>query len=149
MKYRLIILAPIACFLASACTSEESATAEADSISEDTAAYSGISADEAVTLVGTEPFWGAEITGEDLRWTTPENIEGVTIQVARFAGNNGLGYSGELEGEAMQIAVTPGECSDGMSDRTYPFTATITIGDRQLTGCGYTDVQKYSGEETP
>ncbi len=116
---------------------------------EETAAYSGIAPEEVLTLVGTEPFWGAEIDGGDLRWTTPENIEGTAIEVTRFAGNNGLGFSGTLEGEVMQVAVTPGACSDGMSDRTYPFTATIEIGDRQLNGCGYSDVQSYTGEETP
>ena len=27
------------------------------------------------------------------------------------------------------------ECSDGMSDRTYPLTAKVEIGDETLTGC--------------
>ena len=27
------------------------------------------------------------------------------------------------------------DCSDGMSDRTYPLTAKVEIGDETLTGC--------------
>lgn len=114
---------------------------------EETAAYDGISPSETVTVVGNEPFWNGEITGDRMTWSTPENIDGETIGVSRFAGNNGLGFSGTLEGQPLQIAVTPGECSDGMSDRTFPFTVTVSLGDEQLSGCGYTDAQPYTGGE--
>ena len=114
-----------------------------------TSAYDGIEQAEKLSLGGTEPFWSATISGETLVWTTPEISEGLTIPVKRFAGNNGLGFSGDLDGKFIQIAVTPGECSDGMSDRTYPFTVTMMLGDQQLQGCGYSDVQLFEGEETP
>lgn len=137
------------CAVISGCSGSETAQEEGVSTDPDTAPYSGITAEEMVTLVGTEPFWGAEITDGTLKWTTPENIEGQTIEITRFAGNNGLGFSGTLDGKVMQLAVTPGDCSDGMSDRTYPFTATVIIGERQFFGCGYTDSRPFSGEETP
>ena len=50
---------------------------------------------------------------------------------------------------ASETVVTPGECSDGMSDRTYPFTVTLLLGEEQRTGCAWTDLQPYSGPETP
>lgn len=115
----------------------------------DVPAYDGISASETIHLSGTEPFWSITIEGDRLTYATPDNIGGSVTSVTRFAGNGGLGLSGTLEGAALQIAVTPGECSDGMSDRAYPFTATITLGDAMLEGCGYTNAQPYSGEETP
>lgn len=116
---------------------------------EDVVAFDGIAEGEKISLLGNEPFWGAKIADGTLTWSTPDNIDGETVPVTRFSGNNGLGFSGEVSGEVIQIAVTPGECSDGMSDRTYPFTATITLGDRQLEGCGFTDKQPFDGPENP
>lgn len=111
--------------------------------------FSGIAGRETITALGTEPFWSATVEGSTLTWSTPENIAGTRIPIARFAGNGGLGVSGTLEGEPLQMAVTPGACSDAMSDRTYPFTVTLTIGNVQHTGCAYTDRQPFAGEENP
>ncbi len=110
-------------------------------------AFDQIAADEVITALGNEPFWSAEVEGETLSYSTPENIDGEVITVTRFAGNGGLGISGNLQGAPLNMAVTPGECSDTMSDRTYPFTVTLTIGEAQLNGCAYTNLQPYSGEE--
>lgn len=122
-----------------------------DSIDDSGQVFDGIAKDDTIRLIGNEPFWGIEIAPADgsyqAIYTTPDNIDGTTIQVARFAGNNGLGFSGEIAGAPVQIAVTPGECSDTMSDRTYPFTATVAIGDTNLTGCGYSDDRSFEGVE--
>jgi len=109
-------------------------------------AFDAISEDEVITALGNEPFWNAEVEAGSFTYSTPENIEGDTITTVRFAGNGGLGISGELNGAALNLAITPGECSDTMSDRSYPFTATLTIGDEQRNGCAYTDRQMFSGE---
>ena len=111
--------------------------------------YNGIGEAEMISLLGTEPFWGAKISGATMTYTTPDNIEGVEIQVARFAGNGGLGFHSQLDGQAVTVAVTPGDCTDGMSDRTYPFTATVKVGDTDLAGCGYTDNQPFTGNAAP
>lgn len=111
--------------------------------------FDGIGEGEAITALGTEPFWSAKISGSTLTYSTPDNFDGVEIEVSRFAGNGGLGFSGTLDGVALNIAVTPGDCSDQMSDRTYPYTVTLKIGDAQLDGCAYTDRQPFEGEETP
>ena len=123
--------------------------AQGDAISNNTEAYDGVAESETLHLLGTEPFWGFEISGAIARYSSPEDIDGTEIAVTRFAGNNGLGFSGELDGSPIQIAVTPGECSDGMSDRSYPFTATVSIGDSTLYGCGYSDSQPFTGDEAP
>lgn len=105
--------------------------------SDDDQPYSGIADNAVLKLIGTEPFWNATIDGDAMIWQTPENIDGVTVPVERFAGRGGLSFSTDLNGAAMDIAVTPGECSDGMSDRTYPFTATVQIGREQRNGCAW------------
>ncbi|MEE1877031.1 COG3650 family protein [Altererythrobacter litoralis] len=115
----------------------------------DVPAFDGIAEGETITALGTEPFWSAKIAGTAMTYSTPDNIDGTEIEVSRFAGNGGLGFSGMLNGEPLLMAVTPGECSDQMSDRTYPFTVTFNIGEAQLVGCAYTDQQNFIGEENP
>ena len=111
--------------------------------------YDGIAAGENFYFGGTEPFWGGEIRGEMLTYSTPENIEGTQITAKRFSGMNGLGFSGKLGSQSFDMAVTEGECSDGMSDRTYPFTVTLKLGDEIRNGCGHSDSNPFSGPESP
>ena len=40
-----------------------------------------------------------------------------------------------MAGAKVTLTITPGKCSDGMSDRTYAFTAALTIGDHAMHGC--------------
>ena len=111
--------------------------------------FQAISEQERVTLLGTEPFWSVEVVGSELVYSSPDNPDGMRTQISRFNGNNGLGLSGSLDGKELVIAVTPGECSDQMSDRSYPFTATVQIGDKQLQGCGYSDNNPFEGAQNP
>ena len=99
-----------------------------------------------VKALGTEPFWNAEITREQLTWTTPENLEagGVTVPVKRADGAENVLFTATIDGQLLQILVTPGACSDGMSDNTYPFTVERTLGDESVSGCA--DVAKKSPE---
>ena len=111
--------------------------------------FTGIDDGEIVTLSGTEPFWNVEIGGDIALFKSPENPDGTSFAVDRFAGLNGLSFSGQLDGASFDAMVTPGDCSDGMSDRTYPYTVTVTWGQEQLNGCGHTDRQPFTGPETP
>ncbi|TRD11868.1 hypothetical protein FGU71_08380 [Erythrobacter insulae] len=124
------------------------ACSASDGIDEDGAVFGGISPEATINLVGNEPFWGFQIVPEGMgytaTYTTPENIAGTAAMVTRFEGNNGLGFSGELDDAALQIALTPGECSDTMSDAIYPYTATVSVGDVTLFGCGYTSDEPAS-----
>ncbi len=123
----------------------------------ETTAFSGIASGEAISLSGTEPFWSAEIEGGTMRYMTIEDQEGVTFPVERFAGNNGLSFSGRMTdrtsgskgGATVDVAVTPGDCSDGMSDRTFPYVAPLVVGGETLQGCAYTDRQPFRGPAQP
>lgn len=142
----------LACLaLLAACTSPDPADhGEATAVpgdSADSQPFDAIAADEVVHFTGTEPFWGGEVTGTKLRWSTPENIDGETTTVARFAGRGGLSFTGTLQSMQFDLAVTPATCSDGMSDRTYPYAVTVQLGTQQLSGCGWTDRQPYTGGE--
>lgn len=141
-------------FSLSACTQD---TGE---ISRDAQPFDGIAESAEITLIGNEPFWGIDImpassdgaSNEDgftARYSDPENVDGTLFSVARFAGNNGAGFNGQLGGAAVQITLTPGDCNDTMSDRSYPYIATVLLGDRTLFGCAYTSDQPFTGEEMP
>ncbi len=108
-----------------------------------------IGASEVVRLLGTEPFWGGEIKGGNLTYTTPENEAGITIPVERFSGLGGFSYSGIMDGSPLDMMVTLGECSDGMSDRTYPFIVTLKIAGQTRQGCAWTDKMRFNGPENP
>jgi len=120
------------------------ACSQSDGIDGSGALFEGIGPDATITLSGTEPFWSIKITpqadgGYLARFSSPDDPDASSFAVTRFAGNNGLGFNGERDGEAVQIAITPGECSDAMSEATYPFTATVGLGAETLFGCGETD----------
>ena len=134
--------------LLTACNSGGGETA-GDAITKNGGAFAAIGDGETLRFTGTEPFWGGSVTGQTLIWTTPENPDGTTIQVQRFAGNNGLGFTGNLGGSSFDMAVTQAPCSDGMSDRTYPFTVTLRLSGDVRNGCGWTDARPFEGPEAP
>jgi uncharacterized membrane protein len=105
-------------------------------------AYAGLGERETLRFTGTEPFWGGSVTGTALTYTTPENPQGTAITVRRFAGNNGLAFTGTLGGAPFDMAVAEAACSDGMSDRRYRFTVTLKIADEVRRGCGWVEAKK-------
>lgn len=115
----------------------------------DTQPYSGIRADESVHFTGTEPFWSGQVSGETLTYVTPDKQAGEMVVVDRRAGRHGISFSGDLGQMPFVMAVTPGKCSDGMSDRSYPFTVTLQVRGQQREGCAWTDKQPFTGPKRP
>ena len=109
--------------------------------------YAGIAEGERLSFTGTEPFWGGELTGGTLIYTTPEDQEGQAIEVSRFAGRGGVSFSGTLGGAPLVLAASEAACSDGMSDRSYPFTITLQVRGETRTGCGWTRARPFTGSE--
>ncbi len=135
---------------------------DAGLIDSDGDVFDRIAPEATIYLGGTEPFWSLEIAYRDeggeavgagegyrARYSTPDNIAGTSFAATRFAGNNGLGFSGTLGDEPIQIAITPGQCSDQMSDRVYPYTASVRIGETLLSGCGATSEEPFTGPAAP
>lgn len=117
--------------------------------SEEAKPYDGIEADERLDFTGTEPFWGGHVAGRTLTYDTPEDPSGEVIQIERFSGRGGVSFSGLLDGKDFNMTVTPLSCSDGMSDRTYPFTVTLKLGEETRNGCGWTEKQPFEGPAQP
>ncbi len=92
----------------------------------------------AYRALGTEPFWTLELTGDRFVFRTPERPDGASGRVTGWAEHpDARAVTGVAsDGRAMRLATRRATCSDGMSDRLYADTASLRIGERELTGCG-------------
>lgn len=142
-QHRAALLLIVAAAMSFACTPS------VDGIDSKGETFDDVAAEEVITLTGTEPFWTLAIDAGEGVWTTPDNPSGTRFAAQRFAGNNGLGFSGTLDGKPLTATLTPGRCSDGMSDRSFPYVATIALGGETFEGCGYTNGQPFTGGEAP
>jgi len=96
----------------------------------------GVDLNQPLRALGTEPFWGVEITPSAMVFT------GVDREPER-AGNPGPVVQGTTaiytaatdDGTTMVLTLIATECSDGMSDRVYPLTARVEMGEVTLNGC--------------
>jgi uncharacterized membrane protein len=111
--------------------------------------FADIAPDQEVRFTGTEPFWGGKVRGGSLTYSTPDDIEGDTIAVQRFAGRGGVSWSGTWQGSPFRLAVSEGKCSDGMSDRTYPYVATLRVAGEQRNGCAWTARRSFKEAPVP
>lgn len=129
-------------------TGQGSGTEEADAVPSPTSvvapmAGSGPSSEKGEALAlparlratGTEPFWGADIEGATLTYSMPDFPAGAKITVARRAGPDFVEFTGTLDGKPLTLRVVAGPCSDGMSDRVYPYAVTREIGPDMERGC--------------
>lgn len=85
--------------------------------------------------LGTEPFWSVEVDGKILRYTTPEDQQGTTFAYSEAATANGWTFTAKQADPVAVLTVEKGECSDGMSDTTYPMKATWKMGRLTQSGC--------------
>lgn len=97
---------------------------------------SGVDLSSPVRIVGNEPFWSVELTGTEMVYTTPEPPERRAPQPHPVIQGTTATYETETaDGTALKVTLVATECSDGMSDRIYPLTAMVKLGDLDLTGC--------------
>ena len=85
---------------------------------------------------GTEPFWQARVDGDDLHFSTPEDQAGKVMHGRRVPSLVGFVYVGKDGDKEFTLDISPGECSDGMSDNRYEYVATFILGDTTYKGCG-------------
>ena len=100
------------------------------------AVLGGVDLNAPVRVLGTEPFWAVNIDADGLAYSGVDRPE----QRAPNAGPDMQGaaavWSGQTDqGQILVVTVMATECSDGMSDRTYPLTARVEIADETLNGC--------------
>ena len=148
---RMLSVLALSCALA-ACNSSGGGNGNSGNLTSESRpgnAFSAIGEAEVLRFTGTEPFWGGTVSGKTLTYNTPENPDGIALPVERFAGNNGLSFNGAMGDQPFDMAVTLAACSDGMSDRTYPFTVTLRLSGEMRQGCGWTDAKPFEGPKAP
>lgn len=99
----------------------------------------GIDLVQPLRVLGTEPFWAVDIAHQTLVLTRP-GVADVAAPTSNpvVTGTTAV-YSGTTNtGQTMVLTVIATECSDGMSDRVYPLTAKVELGEVTLNGCGNT-----------
>ena len=82
--------------------------------------------------LGTEPFWNVEITPQHINY---HDADGRQIRVATPRVTHHAGARRYVT-DQISVEITPGTCSDGMSDRKYADTVQVVAGGRTLSGCG-------------
>jgi uncharacterized membrane protein len=133
---RLIALAALSTLALAACGDQSDRT-EAVEISTPVApaVLAGVDLEQPIRALGTEPFWSVDLNGSEMTYTAPEPPELRAPQPAPVMQGTIAIYESAVQSQAFKVTLTATECSDGMSDRTYPLSAIVRIGDRTLTGC--------------
>jgi putative lipoprotein len=86
--------------------------------------------------IGTEPFWGLDIDSTGLRFRTPEDTMGIRWPpLTPMVRGDTVRWIGETERAAVDARIWAARCSDGMSDRVWPYTAVVRIDSTTYRGC--------------
>lgn len=111
----------------------------------------GVDLAQPVRALGTEPFWSVELTGTEMVYAAPDTPEQRAPQPNPVVQGTTASYEAETaDGTTLSVTLITTECSDGMSDRTYPLTAMVKVGDQDLTGCAASTAAVMSvGESGP
>ncbi|MES2903187.1 MAG: hypothetical protein V4696_03295 [Pseudomonadota bacterium] len=82
--------------------------------------------------LGTEPGWTLTVTPTSMSY---EGDYGATI-IAEPSPPRFRPVAGRYAGTRLVVTIAPGPCSDGMSDRTYRDTVTVSADGSIVSGCG-------------
>lgn len=109
----------------------------------------GVDLAGAVSLVGTEPFWGVRTDGAEWVYDGADRPEQRAPRgEPTISGTTAVWTTTTTAGNALVITLTEDpDCSDGMSDRIYPLGAQVVIAGETLNGCaGSTEWMQSAGE---
>ena len=96
----------------------------------------GVDLNQPLRAVGTEPFWGVDITPSGLTYSGLDRPEQRAANPGPVIQGTTAVYATATEGgTTLVVTLIATECSDGMSDRVYPLTARVELGEETLNGC--------------
>jgi uncharacterized membrane protein len=91
-----------------------------------------------LVALGNEPFWNITLGSDAIVYRTPDNQTGVRFPPAvPQADGTGRVWRSRRNGDPamVEVRLASGTCSDGMSDRSYPWTVRAVVGRDSLRGC--------------
>lgn len=81
--------------------------------------------------IGTEPFWAVTLHGATATLERPDKAP-IRFAISHRDDGDAIRY----RGEGFAMTLTPGPCSDGMSDAIWSDRVAVAFGDGTLKGCG-------------
>ncbi|MFD1794795.1 SH3 domain-containing protein [Paracoccus aurantiacus] len=90
---------------------------------------------------GTEPFWSFRQDGDAIMWDEPDRRTGIKITDVLDSGifrDPRRIIRAEDDHNLLVATVTPKQCSDGMSERSYGLEATVLLQRRNTPARMYT-----------
>ena len=90
-----------------------------------------------MTAIGTEPFWSVALEGTRLTLSRPGETDLIADAPGAAIRPGQATWAAAIpDGQQLSVTLYISPCSDGMSDRTYPMTAEVTLGGAPtLRGC--------------
>ena len=129
----LALLAPL--LVLTACSQGEE-PAPAPEPAEPEVVLGGVTLNEPLRALGTEPFWAVNIGDQGLVYSGVDRPEQTAPNDGpQVAGTTAMWRGQTEQGQALSVTLIETACSDGMSDRTFPLTARVEIGAEVLNGC--------------
>ncbi|ALF54497.1 hypothetical protein ACX27_19250 [Nostoc piscinale CENA21] len=93
---------------------------------------------EKFIALGTEPFWSVTVSKNGIVYSSPEVKKQTFPYVQPLAAQGrpaDLVRVYRLRGNNTLILQKVSACSDGMSDKNYPYSAVLILGNKVLEGC--------------
>lgn len=88
---------------------------------------------ESYRAQGTEPFWDLTIDPRQMVFTNRGTGESVAQPTPKVI----IGFAGEIYNSArLHVNIVHAQCSDGMSDRSYPDKVQVDVDGKRYSGCG-------------
>lgn len=114
------------------------------------ASLGGVDLSQPLRALGTEPFWSVDISGNGMSFSGADRPTLRAAPARRTMFEDSAVYRGLTEsGVELVVTLEAEDCSDGMSDRTYPLTARVTFGDDiRLSGCAASTAAIMSAGES-
>jgi len=84
---------------------------------------------------GNEPFWSFVADAQDAAFRTPEATLKLPAARLRTAGGT-VAYDAMHEGTRIRVELSPGLCSDTMSEAAFGRRAVVALRGQLYTGCG-------------
>ena len=154
---RLLVAAGLSVLALSACNRDNGKEPTPPPGADPAMTLGGVDLAGPVRALGTEPFWSVTIRSEGLLYEGLDRPEQRAANPGpQIAGTTAVWTTTTDQSLPLVVTITETDCSDGMSDRTYPLTARVQIGQETLMGCAAsvdflenTDEQGQPKAETP
>ena len=129
----------LAALILAACSPPAEAPEAPDAAPAPAPVLAGVDLTQPLRVGGNEPFWAVELTGSEMVYSGVDRPEQRAPQGEPvIQGTMATWESTTGAGNPLQVVLTATDCSDGMTSRTYPLTAMVTIGGETLMGCAAT-----------